>query len=179
MRDKIEIPISKTKLVLLLLGAMAFVALGALFIINPDLFARGPFRSPEFIRIAGVAAVVFFGLCLLFIVRKFFNSGTGLIIDRQGITDNSSAVAAGFIPWEDITGIETLQIASTKILMLYTNRPEKYMERAGSGLRKRAMKANYKMYGSPLSITSNSLKIGFKELEQLLAAAYEQSRKGS
>lgn len=175
--DTIEIPLSKTKILLLLIGAIAFVAFGILFIINPGSFQSGVFRSSEIIRIIGIVSVVFFGLCLLFIARKLVDNKVGLTIDQYGITDNTNGTSVGLIEWDDITNIRTIQIASTKIMMLDTDQPEKYMERATNAISKRAMKANHKMYGSPLSIVSNSLKIKYKDLEKLIWEEFDKRRK--
>jgi len=177
MTDKIEIQLSKTKILLLLIGATVFVVLGTLFIMNPEQFKSPIFRNPETIRIAGIAAVAFFGLCLVFIAKKLFDSKVGLTIDQNGITDNSNATSVGLIEWEDIIDIGTVQIASTKILMLQTDKPENYIERAKNGISKRAMKANNKMYGSPLSIISNSLKIKYDDLEKLIIEEFEKRNK--
>ncbi len=177
MTDKIEIPLSKTKILLLLIGATVFVVLGTLFIMNPEQFKSPIFQNPEAIRIAGIAAVAFFGLCLVFIAKKLFDNKVGLTIDQNGITDNSNATSVGLIEWDDITDIGTVQVASTKILMLETDKPEKYIERAKNGISKRAMKANHKMYGSPLSIISNSLKIKYDDLERMIREEFEKRKK--
>ncbi|WP_224489573.1 STM3941 family protein [Robertkochia flava] len=177
MKDKIEIQLNKTKILLLLIGAVAFVVFGVLFILNPEKFQSTLFRNPEFIRIAGIASVAFFGLCSIFIAKKLFDNKVGLTIDQNGITDNSNATSIGLIEWADITNIGTVQVQSTKILMLETDKPEKYIERAKNGLAKRAMKANHKMYGSPLSIISNSLKIKYDDLERLITEEFEKRKK--
>ena len=177
MTDKIEIQLSKTKILLLLLGATVFVVLGILFILNPEQFESTRFRNPEMIRIAGIASVTFFGLCLVFIARKLLDKKAGLTIDQNGITDNSNATSVGLIEWNDITDIGTVHVASTKILMLETDKPEKYIGRAKNIISKRAMKANHKMYGSPLSIISNSLKIKYDDLEKLIREEFEKRNK--
>ncbi len=174
MENKIEIPLSKTKIFILLIGAAAFVLAGIFFIINPGKFQGSFLRTPEMITILGIVALVFFGGCLVFLVKKLFDKKVGLTIDDKGITDNSNGTSIGLIEWEDITGIRTLQIASTKILMLDTDKPEKYLEKAKGGLAKRAMKANHSMYGSPLSIISNSLKIKYSDLEELIFTEFEK-----
>ena len=176
MTDKIEIPLSKTKILLLLIGVTVFVVLGTLFIMNPEQFKSPIFRNPETIRIAGIAAVAFFGLCLVFIARKLFDNKVGLTIDQNGITDNSNVTSVGLIEWADIIDIRTVQVASTKILMLATDKPDKYIERAKNGISKRAMKANHKMYGSPLSIISNSLKINYDDLERMIREEFEKRK---
>lgn len=177
MEDIIEIQLSKTKILLLLIGSAVFVVLGLLFIMNPEQFKSSLFRNPETIRIAGIAAVAFFGLCLVFIAKKLFDNKVGLTIDQNGIRDNSNATSVGLIEWADIKNIGTVQVASTKILLLETDNPEKYIERAKNGIAKRAMKANHKMYGSPLSIISNSLKIKYDDLEKLIREEFEKRRK--
>lgn len=179
MKDKIEIPLSKYKISLLLIGAMIFVIIGLLFIIIPETFISSIIRKAETIQIVGIVTIVFFGLCLVYVIRKLFDNKTGFSIDENGIIDNSNATSVGLIEWDDITGIETLRIASTKILLLRTDKPEKYIDKAKDGISKRAMKANNKLYGSPLSIISNSLKIKFDDLEQLIKTEFEKRKKMS
>lgn len=164
-------------MLLLFIGAALFVVLGMLLLLNPDDFTTAASRNPAMIRIAGIVATVFFGLCLAFITRKLFDKKVGLTIDQDGITDNSNATSVGLIEWADITGIDRVEIASTKILMLQTNKPDKYIERAKNAISRRAMKANYKNYGSPLAIIANSLKLNFDELEKLLATEIEKRKR--
>ncbi|RIV35988.1 hypothetical protein D2V08_03315 [Flagellimonas lutimaris] len=177
MADKIEVQLSKTKILLLLIGAIAFVVLGILFIINPEPFESSRFNNPEMIRIAGIASVVFFGLCVLFIAKKLFDKKVGLTIDQYGITDNSNATSVGLIAWDDITDIMAVQVASTKILLLKTDKPDKYIEQVKNGISKRAMKANHEIYGSPLTIISSSLKIKYDDLEKLIIDEFEKRKK--
>ncbi|PTB95733.1 hypothetical protein C9994_10450 [Marivirga lumbricoides] len=176
MTDKIEIQLSKTKILLLLIGATAFFVLGIIFILHPEQVKSPIFRNTDVIRIAGIVSVAFFGLCLVFIAMKLFDKKVGLTIDQNGITDNSNATSVGLIEWADITGIGRVQIASTKILMLETDKPSKYIEKAKNGISKRALKANHKMYGSPISIISNSLKIKYDDLEKLISEEFEKRK---
>ncbi|SFU66735.1 hypothetical protein SAMN05216480_11259 [Pustulibacterium marinum] len=176
MEDRIEIPLSKTKLLLLLLGGIGFVVLGTWFTIHPEQFKTPLFQSSEVIRMSGIASIVFFGVCVVFIFKKLFDKKVGLIMDENGITDHSSGTSVGLIEWDDIIGLETVQVASTKIMMLLTNQPEKYIARAKNGIAKQAMKANYKMYGSPLSIASNSLQITYDDLEKLITKVLDERK---
>ncbi len=176
MSDTIEIPLSKTKMLLLFLAAAIFVILGIFLVMNSEHLHSARLRNPEIIKILGIISVAFFGPCALFIAKKLFDKKAGLIIDEKGITDNSSATSVGLIEWTDIIGIETLQVASTKFIMLKTKEPEKYIEKAKNKFVKNTMKVNYKWYGSPISISSNSLKIKFKDLEKLINKEFEKSR---
>ena len=176
MKDRIEIPLSKVKILLLFTASLVFVCLGIFFAYQPDIFTTSLINRPEYVRILGFVAVLLFGLCAFFLLRKLFDTKLGLIIDQKGITDNSSGTSVGLIEWEDIEGIDFLQIASTKFLLLITSHPDKYISKAPNGLARRAMKANNKLYGSPLCISSNALKIPFDELQKLVVAEFEKRK---
>jgi hypothetical protein len=165
--NKIEIPLSKTKIILVLLVAMVFVVLGTLFVINPEKFISPIMRSSEFIRISGITSVLFCGVAGIYGIRKLFDNTAGLIIDEKGITDNTYGSSVGLINWADITEIKTEQVLSTKFLLIFTNNADKYLDRVGYFKRKLLL-GNVKMYGTPLSITSNTLKYDFDNLERLL-----------
>ncbi len=177
MEGKIEIQLSKLKIGLLFIGALIFVILGIQFAINPEEWLSLRSKSPEFVRIMGLISVVFFGICGIFIGRKLFDKKIGLTIDERGITDNTNATSIGLIEWEDIMGVDKVEIASSKILIIKTDKPDKYIQRAKNGISKRAMKANNKMYGSPISIISSSLKMKFNELENLIKSELKRRKK--
>ena len=165
--NRIEIPLSKTKMLLILFGATGFVVLGTLFIFNPDKFVSPIMRNPEIIRIAGIASVLFFGAVGIYGTRKMFDKNVGLTIDGSGIIDNTNATSIGLIKWSDIKEIRTEQVMSTKFLLIFTNDPNAILEKVG-GIKRKLMEANYRMYGTPLSITSSTLKYNFNDLEKLL-----------
>lgn len=173
--NKIEIPISKTKISLLLVGALIFVMLGVLFILTPDKFASTLFRNPQTIRVVGVLAVLFFGAAGMYGLRKLFDKSIGLIIDENGITDNSNAASVGLIEWRDIVEIKTEQVMSTRFLLIFVTNPNKYLDRT-TGFKQKLMRGNMKMYGTPLSITSNTLKYNFVNLEKLLKNSWMESQ---
>ena len=173
---KVEIPLSKAKILLLLIGSIAFVIAGILFIITPDTFISTIFRNRDLIIFVGIAGVVFFGAAGVYGARKFFDKSFGLTLDDNGITDNTNASSAGLIYWNDITEIKTKQVMSTKFLLIFIRNPDKYLERV-SGFKRKLMKGNMKMYGTPLSITSNTLKYNFKDLEKLILDRLKEQQK--
>lgn len=176
MGSTIEIPLSKLKIGLSFIGTIIFVIMGIELAMNPEEWLSGGANSPGFIRIMGVISVVFFGICGIFIGRKLFDKTIGLTIDEKGITDNTNATSVGLIEWDDITGIDKVEISSSKILLIKTDKPDKYIDRAKNGISRRAMKANNSIYGSPISIISSSLSMKFSELESLLKS--ELKRRG-
>jgi hypothetical protein len=170
--DTVVVPLSKSKIVLIMLGAVAFVALGiALLLISVE---KSPAKA-LYMQLAGAASILFFGLVFLFAVRKVFDTQPGLIVSSQGILDNSSGVAAGMIPWAEIQGFATTTVHSQRFLTILVAEPEKYVERGGF-LKRVANRASLKYYGSPVQISANSLKIRFDDLAALVERRYQAHR---
>lgn len=163
--DKKIIELSKKKIFLIILGSCAFVALG-IWLYSLDaatIRALRRFNNPVLVHGIGLVSIVFFGLCGLYALIKLFDKKPGLVFSNSGIVDNASGVSAGLIPWSEVTGSEIFEVQKQKMLIIKVRNPQKYIERGG--LLKRAMnKANYKMCGSPIAISSNALKINFSEL---------------
>ena len=134
------------------------------------------FNNPELIRIIGIITTVFFGIGVVYGIKKLFDKKIALIIDSNGITDNSNASSIGLIEWNDISGIRTIQVMSTKFLLIDIANPEKYIEKAKNRIQARLMKANMNIYETPLSITSNTLNYNFGELEKLIKTEYKKNK---
>jgi hypothetical protein len=173
--QKIEIPISRIKLILILIGSILFVILGIYLAKNPEDFLSFRHRNPEIIRIVGVFSACFFGLIGFYVVIKLFDNKPGLILDEIGITDNSSAIAYGLIFWKDIVSIRTEKIQTTQFLIIEVNNPEEYIKNS-SKFKKLLFKTNFKIYGTPLSINASGLKTNFKKLEALIQTEFEKHK---
>ena len=164
------IALSKTKIVLLLLGAVAFVMIGVrLWTISDSQIGY----NPHYVKLAAVSCVVFFSICVVYGFFKLFDSKPGLTIGPDGIDDNSSGVSAGHVPWNEIIGIDVTTISSQRFLVFLVEEPQKYVGR-GNFLQRKLNAANLKLYGSPIQISSNSLKIDFRELTELVTQYYDR-----
>ncbi len=165
---QIEIPLSKNKMTLTLLGSIAFVALGVWFLVNPPKIDNPILGNPTLIFIAGLASVIFFGLVAITVISKLLDKKPGLIISRQGIIDNSSGVSAGLVLWTDIEKIQVSQVMNQKFLMFIVRNPQEYLDKVTNPLKRKTMEINYRSYGSPISISANSLQTNFDNLYNLL-----------
>jgi hypothetical protein len=172
--DETIIELSRAKLARLILGSCAMAAVGA-WLLSFDMAEIQHGRSFGFINnnplIAyglGLMAVVCFGGCGLYGLFKLFDRRPGLVLNSSGIVDNASGVAAGFIPWSEVTGASLYEIQGQKMLRIGVRDPRKYVERGGA-LKRALNRANSKMGGSPVAISSASLKIDFPELLSLFA----------
>ena len=166
----IEIPLSRKKLILGIIGSFLFVISGVWLFTHSNDFHNIPFRifrNPTVIKSAGIAGVLFFGSTGIYGIKKMFDKAIGLTIDENGITDNSNASSVGLIEWKDIVEIRTEQVMSTKFLLIFITNPDFYIDKV-KGIKKKLLLGNYKMYGTPISITSNTLKFSFDDLEKLI-----------
>ena len=165
--DELVIEYSKNKMIFVIVGTCAFVAAGAWMLSLDDDYIRAshnPFlRDPLFLHAVAIVAIVFFGLCGIFAVKKLFDKKPGLVLNSAGIIDNTSAFSAGFIPWNQILGAEEYTIHNQKMLVIKVVDPEIYIARGGP-LRRTMNKLATKMRGSPIALTASTLKIDFPEL---------------
>jgi len=164
--------LSKKKIVLLLLGCVALVAVSIWLGYIADSQRR---YNPLLMKGVAFAGVSFFGLCGIYGCIKFFDGRPGLILDKEGIVDNSSAVSAGRIPWSEITGLKVSEIAGQRFLTIEVVNVHKYIER-GSFLKRMLNRANTKMVGSPINISANALRLNFDELLRVLTEEFERYR---
>lgn len=95
-----------------------------------------------------------------------------LIIDLNGITDNSSNLSVGLIKWTDITDIRSDNDNSTKFLYIFVKNLEKYIQK--KKFTRRLMRMNLNMTGTPLYISSITLKCSFKELERIVFKEFDR-----
>ena len=168
------INLSKTKLIFLLVGSLAFVALGAWIFTadnqNTELLPK--LASMTLAQGIGLFTILFFGVCTLFAIKKLFDNKPGLVINPEGIIDNSSGSSLGFIPWDDVIGVDQYQIERQKFVSILVSDPHKYAER-GNSLQRMAHRANINLCGTPIVISANSLQVNHEQLLKLIGNHYE------
>jgi hypothetical protein len=177
MKPEIEaaivVPLSKRKVALLFLGSLAFVAGSVWMWSSADAQQRYP---PLYVKGVALAAGAFFAICGIYACIKLFDQRPGLIVDGEGIIDNSSGVAAGRISWDEIVGLQVYQIAGQRFLTIFVANPNKYAGRGPFFLRM-ANAANMRMTGSPINISSSTLRLNFDDLVEMLTATFEKCGK--
>ena len=169
--NKIEIQLSKTKLLLGIGGSILFVVLG--FYLFTTIADKPTRFNPLLVQCVGIAGILFFTATGIYGIMKVFDKKVGLTIDGDGIVDNTNASSLGLIKWSDIKEIKTEQVMSTKFLLVYVTDPMEILQRV-KGIKRKLMEGNMKMYGTPLSITSNTLNCNFSYLEKILKDELEK-----
>jgi hypothetical protein len=175
--DETVVPLSKTKLVLLIILSVGFVALG-FWTFQTDsawIESQRRFNNPMLVHAIGIFAMGFFGLGVVVGIRKLFDPKPGLVLSSAGILVSSGSV--GLIPWGDIEGFTTHKIHRQKMLVVKLVDPEKYV-RAGGALQQALRRTNMNMVGSPFALSSNTLEISFDELVALCGKYLEKYGKG-
>jgi hypothetical protein len=174
--NQIEIPLNKKKLYLMLFGSIIFVCIGTWLVVSPPKSNHPIFGNPIIILTSGISAIIFFGYIAFSLFKKLPDNKPGLIINSEGVIDNSSGVSAGIVLWKDITEITTSNVMNQKFLMLIVKNPEEYINRQNGIVKRKAMEMNYKSYGSPISISANTLNTNFEELYELLQIKFTENK---
>ncbi len=167
MQDQypIEIALSKSKLFGLLLLSGGFVAIGLWLIVAQEMW------------FLGVLSLAFFGAAGIFLWLKLFDPKPGLILNEQGLIDNASGLSSGqMVYWTEIEDIWMTQVSSQQFITLGLKEPLAYIEKEPSSWKRKLMKMNHRLYGSPLHISANSLKIDFHRLYPLLVETWQAQR---
>ncbi len=163
--DEMKIALSKKKLLLLIAISAVFVAVG-IWLITID---SGTAKRLDLdwnmtvTHAGGWISVIFFGLCGIICLIRFFDKKPGLEFTKMGVIDNASGVSAGLIPWSDILGADVFDLMGQRTLVVKVINPDRYIEACGP-LKGWAKKANTKLCGSPITIPSSTLDINFDEL---------------
>ncbi|CVK17228.1 hypothetical protein Ga0061079_1271 [Apibacter mensalis] len=172
--SKIEIFISKKKVIIQFFIALLFIFLGILFIFYPKEFVSPVFKSVFLIRLSGILSILFFGAVILIISKELFlRKKKGLVIDKYGIIDHSSYSSVGEIKWDDVISIKKNQVMSTKFLLVYVKKPNVYLYLSDGIIKNKLRKLNMRYYGTPITISSSSLKCDFNQLENNLKKSFE------
>lgn len=163
------IELSRTKLVALTAGSLVLAAAGAWLIVAGDGGALAGtlrrFAPVWMVRGLGVVTVLTFGGFGVLLVIKALDRKPGLVLGREGFVDNSSAVAAGFIPWSEVANVGLLELNGQRMLIVHVADPEKYAAR-GNPLKRALNRANTSMCGSPVVISANALRVSLPELHR-------------
>lgn len=172
--ETIVIPLSKTKIALRAGGSVLFVLLGYFLLTTVGAEKTGIWAA--FVKGTGVACMLFFGATTVYAVKKMFDKNAGLIIDNQGITDNTHASSIGLIKWEDITEIRMAQVMSSRFLLIYMPNYTAILEKY-TGIRRKIMEQNMKTYGTPVSITTDTLNCQLDDLVKLIGEKMTEAKK--
>jgi hypothetical protein len=152
--------------------------LGPLIYLSPESFFSQSSSDFGKTGLNGLAAGITGLILSILVIRKWLSKKTGFIIDESGITDISNASYTGLVEWNDITKIEGKKVGPIKLIILHTENPEKYINKAKKTAI-RQMRKNLHFYGSPVLIVSTRLKTKYDDLLVLIKNEFEKSKRAT
>jgi hypothetical protein len=166
--NELVIPASRLKLAGILLGALAFVALGALMIYLE-------FREDWFAVFIGFACVAFFGAVAVSVTHKMVSAGPAVIINSRGITDNSSGVSVGFVAWDDIAEVRAYTFQNQTFLGIVPKDLDKVLATL-PGWKRKAIRANLALGAAPMNIPQIVLGVKVSDLVREIETRFRPRR---
>ena len=165
-----ELIIKKNKFnkVILMLPSITFIIIGIWLIFLSPKTSNIFLNSEILIKTIGFLSISFFGFWAFKILKKIIDNKYGLKISQKGIYYNSSSMDIGLIKWENIERIESRIVMNRKYINVIVNNPEEYINKQKNNRIKKIIKSNFKLFGSPIHIYTNSLNMRFKDLFELI-----------
>jgi len=153
--------VSKGRTLLLIVGALLFVAAGIWFLFSPETFIRSPrsMGDPGFVSLIGWAGVLFFGICAIVGMRQLFRTDAVIEMGPEGLLWRRWSNAT--IPWTAFDHAAVAEIHRQRMLTLWLQEPEAYPSTTLSG---RMAGANKAMGFGDLSLSASGLDCSFDEL---------------
>lgn len=173
MNYPIDIGFKKSRIFFLLAAALVFILLCGWYITAPS---EG-FPFPPWVMVTvGWAGLLFFGVALFYIVRMLRRNQPALQINTTGLYDRTTGVAVGRIDWEDIEGFRSKSVLGNRFILVDVTDPEEYIRRGEGKLAQKALRANFKKYGAPITIGTDNIKIDHDELLTILEGELKNYR---
>ena len=158
--ERIAIPFSRMKCLLILAVALVFVVACGYFVAHAEDQAR---YSPVFIRIVCGIGVPFFAAIAIVSILRLVDSRPGLVVDRQGIDDRTGVTSIGRVDWADIHDLRVTRARWNNALVVELHEPERFARRGNVVQRLLRFSAP-----SPVVLGSNVLDMPFDTMVQLV-----------
>jgi hypothetical protein len=171
MSDTI-IYLRRGRLVWSAVGSLGFVA------VSFFLFTQPRFRNDWFVKVVCVIAIVFFGAAFFFILSRLLKPRPAVILRGDGIVDESSGLAAGLVPWSEITSVHVATIHGQRLLCLALSYPDVVLSQQPAAKRS-LMQANMGLVGAPVVIAMDSLTMPGDQLLAEIKRRIHQNHLGS
>lgn len=169
----VEVPVNKSKAIKRFVLFVILLLLFTVMAVQPQFFVKG--NSFGFIKVIGYIGTFVCILLTAFVAQKVFNKKPGLVIDNDGITDNSLGVMFAKVRWRDVTEIKHLENGGDHYIKITIKDPENYIAAESHSLKRKMLEMNYNTLKTPVNIAASRLKMNFDELYAIVMREFEQS----
>jgi Double zinc ribbon len=167
MNDIIVYP-SKAKMGLLAVGSLALVVLcicEAVFRVEMEV----PVWAA--VVVAGIGAPLL-AACFFWSLYRLLNPRPSVIVNREGITDNSTATSIGLIRWDEISQITLFTMGTTRHLGIDLHDREALLGRLPPA-KASLLRAGFRITNVPISIPQTTLTVSADELAKQITAYWQ------
>lgn len=167
---EIAIPVSRSKI-----GFLAIASLGMAAVACWVLFSAPGVKESSFRQgVLGLGAAFFLlGAWLQF--RDLLQREPGLVVNRQGFLFRLTGLQFGWVDWADVIDVKEGRTRGGAFVLIKLRDPWKYIAR-GNWLQRLAKAINWRLSGSPVTITSGSLQATPAELGQIIRAFFTEAK---
>ena len=130
------------------------------------------FLTAMFSVIVNLALSAACGFLATFALGRMLNKGPGLVLNKEGMIDNSGLVSAGAISWKEVEEINSNKILFADCIIVKVKDPAKYITSQNSLFKRTWLRLENHYYGSPVNISVSGLKVKFKDLFRLMQQQY-------
>lgn len=170
--------LTRKKTFLYLIGSLIFVLIGLFglgavtFVVHSESKVTDWSRL-IFIGIISLAAILFFGFTFFFYLFRIFSRKPSIILNDEGIMDNSTFGSTGLIKWEDIKEVKIYDFevknqygeCKQKFLGIVPKDFNKLIE-SKKWVKNKFLRLNQNYVGAPINIPQNIIKISLEDLEK-------------
>lgn len=104
---------TRSKTIVTLFGSLMFAVAAVFFLLTPDIFAR----------LVGGVALVAFGASAIYAGYRLLSNAPVVVFNRDGLFDNASPFAAGWMDWAEIERIEPRRTYLTRLICVSPRDP--------------------------------------------------------
>lgn len=177
--DSVMVDFNKKRVLNLALSAGAFfvfiataMTIGVIvFLIYSKEIDQFFYYFGTFVLVVFITSFTFVALFLVMMgtccVIQFFKSSPGLVLSPNGITDNSTPYSVGFVPWATVEEVRIYERSGYKFLSIVLEDPAEILA-TGNIVQRLANRLNFKLCGTPINIGTETLEIGFSDLQDVV-----------
>ena len=130
--------------------------------------------SSIYLQTWGLLGGGFSTLSSIYIFIKLFDNKPGLIIDEDGLWNNSSIISTHKVKWNELSSIRLKTVRSEKILFLYFKDDESFIAKFNR-IERFIMRLSISWFNSPIGISTRSLKYDIHKLDKELKKRIRQN----
>ena len=130
---------------------------------------------PPLTEALGWCGLLFFGLAGGWILSRLFSHRISLILDREGLLDNSSAFPTGRIAWDQISRVGITEIRRQRFLGIDV-RDRTVLPTSTSAFGRWIAKANADIAGYPVTVPTTAIDRRLEDLHDLIGRYWKEPK---